>query len=110
MALSEMKQDIKEIKEIVLYLKQIHETIPEIKYPDKKLLKLQKFLQVTFLSVVEYISKYQKHPTAEDISKITGISRSVESCHLNKLVYLSYLKKYRHKRKMYFTINIEKEE
>jgi predicted transcriptional regulator len=45
---------------------------------------------------------------AEDVAKITGRARAVESAYLNQLSRMGYVKKNRKVRRMYFFIEIDK--
>lgn len=63
------------------------------------LLELPDHLRRTVMA----LSKMSK-ATAEDIAKITGRERALESAYLNQLVNMGYIKKTRQGRKVYFML------
>lgn len=63
------------------------------------LLKLPDHLRKTALALDRLVEG-----TAEDVAKITGRERAVESGYLNQLVRMEYMAKKRVKRKVVFTI------
>ncbi len=69
------------------------------------LLKLSKKLQQTALALYKC-----ERATADDIAKVTGRLRAVESASANQLVSMGYVKKKREGRTVYFSIEPELED
>ncbi len=67
-----------------------------------KILEFPKHLQVTILALLKL-----GRATADDVSKVTGKARAVESAYLNQFVIMKIASKERVGRKAVFTVNLE---
>ncbi len=109
MSLDEIKKELIDIKkmleEIVILQKEILERIKEessseeIPLDASLLLRLPDHLRKTMMALAKLVKA-----KADDIAKITGRARAIESAYLNQLVRMGYVKKERKKREVYFSI------
>ncbi|MCC6013512.1 MAG: helix-turn-helix domain-containing protein [Candidatus Verstraetearchaeota archaeon] len=109
MSLDEIKKEISDIKkmleEIIVLQKEILERIKEegsseeIPLDASLLLRLPDHLRKTMMALAKLVKA-----KAEDVAKITGRARAVESAYLNQLVRMGYVKRERVKREVYFSI------
>jgi ArsR family transcriptional regulator, lead/cadmium/zinc/bismuth-responsive transcriptional repressor len=67
-----------------------------------KILDFPKHLQVSLLTLVKLGSS-----TAQEVAKVTGKQRAVESAYLNQLVTMQIVRKERRDRKAFFAVDLE---
>jgi ribosomal 50S subunit-associated protein YjgA (DUF615 family) len=109
MSLEEIKKEIIDIKkmleEIMVLQKEILERFKEesiseeIPLDASLLLRLPDHLRKTMIALAKLVKA-----KADDVAKITGRARAIESAYLNQLARMGYVKRERIKREVYFSI------
>lgn len=101
--LSVIKERLEEIailqREILAMLEEKKSSESSFEIDASLLLRLPDHLRKTLMALAK-LTKAR----AEDIAKITGRARAVESGYLNQLVRMGYIKKMREGHEVYFTI------
>jgi predicted transcriptional regulator len=67
-----------------------------------RVLEFPKHLQTTVIALLKL-----GRATAEDVAKVTGKARAVESAYLNQLVVMKVVQKERQGRKAFFMVDLE---
>jgi hypothetical protein len=67
-----------------------------------RVLEFPKHLQTTVITLLKL-----GRATAEDVAKVTGKARAVESAYLNQLVVMKVVQKQRQGRKAFFMVDME---
>jgi hypothetical protein len=67
-----------------------------------RVLEFPKHLQTTVIALLKL-----GRATAEDVAKVTGKARAVESAYLNQLVVMKVVQKARQGRKAFFMVDLE---
>ncbi|MDH5806965.1 MAG: hypothetical protein QXW62_00090 [Candidatus Methanomethylicaceae archaeon] len=101
--LSIIKERLEEIiilqKEILAMLKEKEISKETLELDASLLLRLPDHLRKTMMALAKLVKA-----RAEDVAKITGRARAVESGYLNQLVRMGYVKKVREGHEVYFSI------
>ncbi|MEM1573202.1 MAG: hypothetical protein QXI49_01420 [Candidatus Methanomethylicaceae archaeon] len=101
--LSIIKERLEEIiilqKEILAMLKEKEISKETLELDASLLLRLPDHLRKTMMALAKLVKA-----KAEDVAKITGRARAVESGYLNQLVRMGYVKKVREGHEVYFSI------
>ncbi|MEM4706414.1 MAG: hypothetical protein QXW27_02605 [Candidatus Methanomethylicaceae archaeon] len=101
--LSIIKERLEEIiilqKEILAMLKEKEISKETLELDASLLLRLPDHLRKTMMALAKLVKA-----RAEDVAKITGRARAVESGYLNQLVRMGYVKKVREGYEVYFSI------